>query len=172
MGSPSVYFSNNPYKSAFDPAYCAASIWYSVGVGGDFKQCARPGMFKIGKHRWCKQHAKEFPTDEQPEELRAKKKPGAKWWPGQTVYRAINKYECKLMTGVVKTVRKNGLELEEFCQASDFKAVVPFDLVFLTEKEAWEAAARILRERAEAQRLDMERTLKDAAHAEKTARKA
>jgi hypothetical protein len=169
-----VYNAQGLYAPQFTPGRCAASCWYQIGTNGSGnKQCDRPGKYKIGKHLWCAQHAKRFPVEEQPAELKPKRVPGAKWWPGQKVYRAINRWlEPKLMTGVVKSVRKDGLELvTDEWEISDYKNVTPFNVVFPTKAEAWAHAVHLLREKEGLLEKELEKVHRRAEHAQKVARK-
>jgi hypothetical protein len=105
-------------------------------------------------------------------ELRPKKVEGAKWQPGQKVYKAFAKYELtKLVWGTVKTVRKDGLEMVDRCEASSYKAVAPFNEVFPTEAEAWADAARRLTAKAKGVEKELADLRKHIALAEKKAKK-
>lgn len=140
MSEPFVY--KPGYMRIFDKAKCAASVWHAIGIGGTHNQCDRAGKHKIDGHLWCTQHAKEFPPEKQPEALRPKRVEGAKWWPGQTVYRVdLEHGHFDLHSGKVKSVRKNDVEMKERARVSEYKSIVPHGFVFPSVAEAYAAAA-------------------------------
>jgi hypothetical protein len=71
----------------------------------------------------------------------------------------------------VKTVRKDGLEMVDRCEASSYKAVAPFNEVFPTEAEARAHAAKCLRAKASNLERELMSVLKDADLAEKRAKR-
>lgn len=167
---PWAYAPHTSFKAPVDKKRCAASIWHAIGIGGDVHQCKRAGKFKIEGRLWCTMHAKKFPVAMQPEELRPKRVEGEKWWPGQTVYRVELEYGAfELLSGVVKSVRKDGVELVERSSVSRFKATMPFNEVFPSAREAYAAAVNALRVEIDALEKSLAKRRAHLATAEKEA---